>query len=102
MKNQTLNNTCFGSAILEAWADIFCPAALKLNRVCARSCPALGDPIDCSRPGSSVHGIFRARIHFPTLGDFPDPRIEPVSPALAGEFSTTAPSGKPQEFISLK
>ena len=79
MKNQTLNSTCFGSAILEAWADIFCPAALKLNRVCARSCPTLGDPIDCSRPGSSVHGIFQARILervfifllqeiFPTLG----------------------------------
>ena len=25
-------------------------------------CPALGDPVDCSTPGSSVHGILWARI----------------------------------------
>ena len=25
-------------------------------------CPTLCDPIDCSPPGSSVHGIFQARI----------------------------------------
>ena len=28
----------------------------------AQSCPTLGDPIDCSLPGSSVHGIFQARV----------------------------------------
>ena len=27
-----------------------------------RSCPTLGDPMDCSIPGSSVHGIFQARV----------------------------------------
>ena len=27
-----------------------------------KSCPALWDPVDCSLPGSSVHGIFQARI----------------------------------------
>jgi len=32
---------------------------------------------------------------FPTLGDLLDPRIEPTSPALAGGFYTTEPSGKP-------
>ena len=26
------------------------------------SCPTLCDPMDCSLPGSSVHGIFQARI----------------------------------------
>ena len=26
-----------------------------------QSCPAVCDPVDCSLPGSSVHGIFRAR-----------------------------------------
>ena len=29
---------------------------------CAHSCPTLFDPIDCSLPGSSVHGISEARI----------------------------------------
>ena len=34
-------------------------------RVCvlvAQSCPTLCDPMDCSLPGSSVHGIVQARI----------------------------------------
>ena len=30
--------------------------------MCAQSCPTLCNPLDCSRPGSSVHGIFQARI----------------------------------------
>ena len=28
----------------------------------AQSCPTLWDPVDCSPPGSSVHGILQARI----------------------------------------
>ena len=32
---------------------------------------------------------------FPSPGDLPHPGIEPVSPALAGGFFTTEPSGKP-------
>ena len=28
----------------------------------AKSCPALSNPMDCSLPGSSVHGILQARI----------------------------------------
>ena len=28
----------------------------------AQSCPPLCDPMDCSLPGSSVHGIFQARV----------------------------------------
>ena len=27
-----------------------------------QSCPTLCDPIDCSLPGSSAHGIFQARV----------------------------------------
>ena len=33
---------------------------------------------------------------FPTPRDLPDPGIEPMSPALAGEFFTTEPLGKLQ------
>ena len=29
---------------------------------CSQSCPALCNPVDCSPPGSSVYGIFQARI----------------------------------------
>ena len=28
----------------------------------AQSCPTLSDPMDCSLPGSCVHGIFQARV----------------------------------------
>ena len=28
----------------------------------AQSCPTLSDPMDCSPPGSSVPGIFQARV----------------------------------------
>ena len=33
------------------------------------------------------------------LWDLPRPGFEPVSPALAGGFSTTAPPGKPQRIF---
>ena len=28
----------------------------------AQPCPTLSDPMDCSPPGSSVHGIFQAKV----------------------------------------
>ena len=28
----------------------------------AQSCPTLSDPMDCSLPGSSIHGIFQAGV----------------------------------------
>ena len=33
----------------------------SVNEV-TQSCPTLSDPMDCSLPGSSVHGIFQARV----------------------------------------
>ena len=61
----------------------------------AQSCPTLWDPMDCSLPGSSAHGIFQARLlewvaisssrgssrprdqkPFPPPGDLPDPGIK--------------------------
>ena len=35
------------------------------------------------------------------MWDLPRPGLEPVSPALAGRFSTTAPPGKPQLYFLL-
>ena len=52
----------------------------------------------CSLPGSSVHGIFQARIlervAISFWGALPNPGIEPMSSALAGSFFTTESSGK--------
>ena len=35
---------------------------LKSDSEVAQSCLTLRDPMDCSLPGSSVHGIFQARV----------------------------------------
>ena len=35
---------------------------VKSEREVAQLCPTLSDPMDCSLPGSSVHGIFQARV----------------------------------------
>ena len=64
--------------------------------VCAQSCPTLCYPMDCSSPGSFVHGISQARILewvavpssrgiFPTQGS----NLSLLGlPALAGRFFT--------------
>ena len=63
----------------------------------AQSCPTLCDPVNCSPPGSSVHGILPARIlgglPFPPPGDLPEPGVEPTPPPLAGGFFTTETPG---------
>ena len=60
--------------------------------VCVFSCSIVSDALqshDCSLPGSSVHGIFPARILewvvISSSRDVPDSRIEPTSPALQVE-----------------
>ena len=55
--------------------------------------------MDCSPPGSSVHGISYARVlgwvAISSPGDLPDPGMESESPILAGRFFTGEPPGKP-------
>ena len=62
----------------------------------------LSDPVDCSLPGSSVHGILQARIlkwvAMPSPGDLPDPGIEPetpVAPALQADSLPLSHQGSP-------
>ena len=58
----------------------------------------LCDPMDCSPPASSIHGIFQARVlewvARTSPGDLPNPRIEPGSPALRADSSPSEPPGK--------
>ena len=35
---------------------------VKSESEVAQSCPTLRDPMECSLPGSSAHGIFQARV----------------------------------------
>ena len=42
------------------WEDT--PRESESESEVAQSCPTLCDPVDCSLPGSSIHGILQARI----------------------------------------
>ena len=35
---------------------------VKSESEVTQSCPTYSDPMDCSLPGSSIHGIFQARV----------------------------------------
>ena len=68
----------------------------------AQSCPTLCDPFDCRPPGSSVRGIYQARILkwvaiSSSRGSFrPSSRYpSPVSPALQADSILTEPSWTP-------
>ena len=69
----------------------------------AQSCPTLCNPMDCSPPGSSFHGIPQARIleqvaiSYSRGSSWPRDRT-PTSgiSCSAGRFFTTEPHGKPQ------
>ena len=72
----------------------------KMEEACMHAkslqlCPTLCDPMDCSPPGSSVHGFLQARILMvpcPPPGNLLNPGIGPaslLSPTLAGGFFTT-------------
>ena len=59
--------------------------------------------MDCSLPGSSVHGNAQERILalLPIAGDLTNPGIKPTSPALAGGFFTTEQPWKPPKQKEL-
>ena len=48
---------------------------VKSESEVTQSCPTLGDPMDCSLPGSSVHGIFQARVLDWVAITFLDPQM---------------------------
>ena len=76
-------------------------------------CTTLCNPIDCSLPGSSVHGILQVRIldwvAIPFPGNLPDPGIEPGSLTLQADCSQSEPPGlahnerynSPEEIMML-
>ena len=82
------------------------PRLRKMLRAClrAQSCLTLCDPMDCSPPGSSVHGVLQTtRLEWVAISysrGSSHPGITPTSPALAGSFFTTEPPGTPKEAAS--
>ena len=73
----------------------------------AQSCPTLCEPMDCSLPGSLVHGIFQARVlewdaisfsslewvAYPFSGGSAQLRIRTEAPALQADSLPTESSG---------
>ena len=59
--------------------------------------------MDCSQPGSSVHGILQARILERVAilfsRDLPDPEIKPGSPALQADSLLSEPPAKPKNQL---
>ena len=127
-----------GSSFSLEWGVMVCTAMCVLCLV-AQSCPALCNPLECSPPGSSVHGDspgkntgvgchapsrgysqsrdqiqisciaggfyivwatrevqeYWSRQFIPSPGDFPDPGIQLVSPALQVDSLPAELPGKP-------
>ena len=64
----------------------------------AQSCLTLHDPMDCSPPGSCVHGYSPGKNTgevCPLPGDLPNLGIKPRSPALQADSLLSEPPGKP-------
>ena len=78
---------------------MFMALVLTVSQVCesesevAQSCPTPSDPMDCSPPGSFLHGILQARVlewgAISFSRDRPDPGIEPGSPTFQADALTT-------------
>ena len=66
-----------------------------------QSCLTLFDPMDCSPPGSSVHGILPARIlewvAMPSSRGSSHSGIEPLSPALQADSLLLNHRGSPSK-----
>src|SRR5574340_872311 len=62
IKDQARKKAGLCSPIYLEIDDILFGLRVEFCCLVARWCPALCDPMDCSPPGSSVHGILKARI----------------------------------------
>ena len=74
--------------------------AVWMCDACTQSCLILCNPMDCSPPGFSVHGILQARIlkwvAIPFSEDLPNSEIDPGSHALQAYSLWPEPPGKPK------
>ena len=91
-----INETYILAAVLSQAGKWHCsPRQNKVKNVKvvdAQSCPALCDPMDCSPPGSSVHGILQVRIlervAIPFSRDSTRPRDQTPVSCIARRFFT--------------
>ena len=78
---------------------------VKSESEVAQSCPTLCDPMDCNLSGSSVHGIFQARVLewllFLFSGDLPDSEIKPRSLASQADSLPPEPLEKASDAVTV-
>ena len=67
---------------------------VKSEREVAQSCPILSDPMDGSLPGSSIHGIFQARVLEWGAIAFSSQTLEAVKKARKQEYPLEAAERK--------
>jgi len=80
---------------------------LNWTELAAQSRPTLWDPMDCSPPGSCVHGDSPGQDYWsglpcPPPVDLPNPGIEHMSPALQADSLPSEPPGKPSHTLLLE
>ena len=100
-------HTCI-NVLKSMYIDIYKYTTIGMHVYSAsQSCLTLCNRMDCSPPGSSVHGIFQARILEQVAISYCRGSSQPgnkpsslASLAVEGRFFTTAPSGKPSKYLS--
>ena len=92
------------SYMLSIMCVCVCPKSLQFSSVQSlQSCPNLCDPIACSLPGSSVHGVLQAGVlewvATPSSRGSSRPRGRALicGSCVAGESSIAEPLGKPAQ-----
>ena len=95
----------------------FLPQCMKMKSESevAQSCPALSDPMDYNLPGSSIHGIFQARVlEWLAISFSSFPRLlshKPLSPliltdaisqSLAKPYVTTRQASQPPHPLKIR
>ena len=79
------------------------PIKVNSESEVTQSCLTLCDPVDCSLPGSSIHGILQARIlEWVVISfsrDLSNPGIEPGSPSLQTDALPSEPPGNPMIYL---
>ena len=106
VKNFELTNQKVGVIINWYWQTTEDTRVLVNRKILHLSLQTLRDPMDCSPPGSSVHGIFQAKSTgvdcHALLQGISDPGIQhrsPVFPSLQADSLPTEPLRKP--FLAL-
>ena len=100
-----------------AWFVSTTRVGLESESEVAQSCLTLCDPMDCSLPGSSVHGIFQARVlicpwdfpgkstrvdcHFLLQGIFPTQGLNPGLPHCRQTLYRLSHQGSPMLVLLL-